>query len=66
MATLVKPITYDKIKVGDRIRIEETGDIIEMTVSEKYDTYGPALISTGDLEWCVVDNTRLYRLKEDS
>lgn len=65
MATLVKRITWDKIKAGDRIRIEEQGDIIEMTVAEKYDTYGPALISTGDLEWCIQDNTRLYRLKED-
>lgn len=64
MATLVKRITWDKIKVGDRIRVEDSGDSYEFTVT---DLDGHGVIETpSGVAWQISDADRVYRLKEDN
>lgn len=63
MATLVKRISWDKIKVNDRIRVEAEGDIFEFSVE---DVDGNGLVYTSsDNIWAESDGDRVYRLKED-
>lgn len=64
MATLVKRISWDKIKVGDRIRIEEGTDVFEGTVNTLFDNGD--ILTEGGIEWFAEDHTRVYRLKEDA
>lgn len=63
MATLVKRITWDKIKVGDRIRVEDGTDIIEFTAKD-IDEYGEVYTSESNC-WIEIAGSRVYRLKED-
>lgn len=64
MATLVKRITWDKIKVDDRIRVEAEGDIYEFTVND-IDFSGHIHTQSGNI-WAESDGDRVYRLKEDN
>lgn len=63
MATLVKRISWDKIRVGDRIMIEEGTDTAFLTVAKKFGDY---LMSESGADWFDLDNARFYRMKEDS
>lgn len=63
MATLVKRISWGEIKVGDRIRIEEGTDVIEVTVHSLFEDGD--ILTEGGSEWFAENHTRVYRLKED-
>lgn len=64
MATLVKRISWDKIKVDDRIRMEDGTDIIEFTV-KVINEYGDVYTPESNC-WSEIPESRLYRLKEDN
>ena len=59
MATLVKRITWDKIEIGDRIRVEDSDDTYEFTVAAI--DYDGALFTRSGVCWAVDDADRVYR-----